>query len=168
MLAAISRLIDRIEGFVVVVLILAATIVAVIQVAARYVFNNSLYWSEEFILYALITMSFVTASMGVRRSAHISVEAVFAFVGPRTARVLKIIAAALGMLFAGALAYFGWLLFVNTMDLGQLSPAMQIPVAYIYLAIPVSAVLMFVRYLELAVRLIRGQQEEENTLISAT
>ncbi|HEY4541460.1 MAG TPA: TRAP transporter small permease [Noviherbaspirillum sp.] len=168
MLAAISRLIDRIEGFAMVVLILTATIVAVVQVAARYVFNNSLYWSEELILYALISMSFLAASMGVRHSAHISVEAVFAFVGPRTARVLKLVSAVLGMVFAGALAYYGWVLFSNTNDMGQLSPAMQIPVAYIYLTIPISAVLMFVRYLEQAVRLVQGQQQETISLVSAT
>jgi len=168
MLAAISRLIDRIEGFAMVVLILTATIVAVVQVAARYVFNNSLYWSEELILYALISMSFLAASMGVRHSAHISVEAVFAFVGPRTARVLKLVSAVLGMVFAGALAYYGWVLFSNTNDMGQLSPAMQIPVAYIYLSIPISAVLMFVRYLEQAVRLVQGQQQETISLVSAT
>ncbi len=168
MLAAVSRLIDRIEGFAVVVLILTATIVAVVQVAARYVFNNSLYWSEELILYSLISMSFLAASMGVRHSAHISVEAVFAFVGPRTARVLKFVSAVLGMVFSGALAYYGWLLFSNTNDMGQLSPAMQIPVAYIYLSIPVSAVLMFVRYLEQAVRLVQGQQQETISLVSAT
>lgn len=59
--------------------------------------------------------------------------------GPRAARVLKFVAAFLGVIFAGTLIYYGWRLYLNTSDMGQLSPAMQIPVAYIYLVIPLAA-----------------------------
>jgi C4-dicarboxylate transporter DctQ subunit len=168
MLAALSRIIDRVESFAVVMLILTATVVAIIQVVARYVFNNSLYWSEELILYALITMSFLAASMGVRHSAHISVEAVYAFVGPRTARVLRMIAAVLGIVFAGSLVYYGWRLYLNTSEMGQLSPAMQIPVAYVYLSIPIAGAFMVLRYLELLVHLARGEAQETIVPVAAS
>ena len=124
MIEALNRIVDTIERIMMVVLMFCATIVTIVQVIARYVFNNSLYWSEEFILYALISMSFLAASMGVRYGAHISVEAVYAFVGPRTTRVLKIIAAVLGVVFAMSLVYYGTRLFLNTHSMGQLSTAM--------------------------------------------
>lgn len=168
MLAPLSRLIDRIEGVAVVILIFTATVVAIVQVIARYVFNNSLYWSEELILYALITMSFLAASMGVRYSAHISVEAVYAFVGPRTSRVLRMVSALLGIAFACALTYYGWRLFMNTSEMGQLSPAMRIPVAYIYLSIPIAGAFMVVRYLDLLVHLARGDARAATGTVSAS
>ncbi len=156
MIEALNKIVDRIENVLVVVLIFIATSVAIIQVVARYVFNNSLYWSEELILYSLISMSFLAASMGVRHSAHISVEAVYAFVGPRAARNLKYVAASLGVVFAGTLIYYGSRLYLNTSDMGQLSPAMQIPVAYIYLIIPIAGVFMVIRYLSVFSNLARG------------
>lgn len=156
MIEAINKVVDYIENTLVVALIFTATTVAVIQVIARYVFNNSLYWSEELILYSLISMSFFTASMGVRRSAHISVEALYAFVGPRALRALKLVAAILGLVFAGTLVYYGSRLYVSTGEMGQLSPAMQLPVAYVYLTIPIAGVFMALRYLSVISKLVQG------------
>ncbi|WP_376877641.1 TRAP transporter small permease [Albirhodobacter sp. R86504] len=146
MIEGVNRIIDWVENILVTVLILTATLTAIGQVIARYVFNNSLYWSEELILYALITMSFLTMGMGVRYASHISVEAIYAIAGPRTARALQIGAAGLGLVFACVLVFYGIKLSFNTMNMGQLSPAMRIPVGYIYLVIPISGGLMALRY----------------------
>jgi C4-dicarboxylate transporter DctQ subunit len=147
MIKGVNCIVDWIENILVTALILMATLTAIGQVIARYVFNNSLYWSEEFILYALITMSFLTMGMGVRYASHISVEAIYAIAGPRTARALQIGASCLGLVFAGVLIFYGIKLSFNTMNMGQLSPAMRIPVGYIYLIIPISGGLMALRYL---------------------
>ncbi|HRA82361.1 MAG TPA: TRAP transporter small permease [Thauera sp.] len=169
MIHALNKLIDWIENIMMVVLMLVATVVAIVQVVARYVFNNSLYWSEELILYSLITMSFLAASMGVRYAAHISVEMLYAFAGPRLIRVLKYVAATLGLVFAATLIYYGGRLFINTSSMGQLSPAMQIPVAYIYLTIPVAGTFMLVRYLLIFQTLLAGKDYAPlATTISAT
>lgn len=155
MIEILNRIIDRVEGWVVTLLMLVATLVAIAQVIARYVFNNSLYWSEELILYALIAMSFLTASMGVRYAAHISVEALYAFVGPRISRGLHYVAALLGIIFSCVLIYYGTRLHLNTMKMGQLSPAMRIPVGLVYLVIPVSGGMMLMRYLLVLQGLVR-------------
>ncbi|MBD8876726.1 TRAP transporter small permease [Roseibium polysiphoniae] len=158
MINRLNRIVDLIENVLVTTLILSATLVAIIQVIARYVFNNSLYWSEEFILYALITMSFLTMGMGVRYASHISVEAVYAFASPRMARVLQIGAACLGLGFACVLIWYGTRLALNTNKMGQLSPAMRIPVGYIYTVIPVSGGLMVLRYLLILKDLFAGRE----------
>ncbi len=106
MIHALNKIVDWVENIMVVILMLVATVVAIVQVVARYVFNNSLYWSEELILYSLITMSFLAASMGVRYAAHISVEMLYAFAGPRLTRVLKYVATLLGFAFAATLVYY--------------------------------------------------------------
>lgn len=169
MIEALNRILDGVEKYTMVAMMFAATIVTIIQVIARYVFNNSLYWSEEFILYALISMSFLAASMGVRYSAHISVEAVFAFVSPRTARYFRLFAAVLGVVFAATLVYYGSRLFLNTLNMGQLSTAMQIPVAYVYFIIPLSGFFMLLRYLLVFKRLlVNGKYEPLSTAVQAS
>ncbi len=167
MINAINRVIDWIENAAMTILMFVATVVAIVQVIARYVFSNSLYWSEETIFYALIAMSFVTASMGVRYGVHISVEVLQAFLGPKLARFFRLIASVLGVVFAVTLIYYGWRLFVNTNNMGQLSPAMQIPVAYVYLIIPISGVFMFFRYLGVfqAIVLNKEEQQQDKELI---
>lgn len=168
MINAINRVIDWIENVAMTILMFVATVVAIVQVIARYVFSNSLYWSEETILYALIAMSFVTASMGVRYGVHISVEVLQAFLAPKLARFFRLIASILGVIFAASLIYYGWRLFVNTNNMGQLSPAMQIPVAYVYLVIPISGVFMLFRYLGLcqAIVLKKEERQQDKELIA--
>ena len=157
MILWLNRIIDRIEGFLVTLLMLVATIVAVIQVVARYVFNNSLYWSEELILYSLIAMSFLTAGMGVRYAAHISVDAVYAFVSPRVAHLLQFVGVGLGLVFAAMLIWFGMRLSLGTIQMNQMSPAMRVPVGMIYLIIPISGAFMALRYLLILQELIAGR-----------
>lgn len=169
MIHALNKIVDWVENIMVVILMLVATVVAIVQVVARYVFNNSLYWSEELILYSLITMSFLAASMGVRYAAHISVEMLYAFAGPRLTRILKYVATLLGFAFAATLVYYGGRLFINTSNMGQLSPAMQVPVAYIYLTIPVAGAFMLVRYLLIFQTLVAGKDYKPlATTMSAT
>lgn len=146
MLAVINRIIDRVENFAMILFMFVATVVAVIQVIARYGFNNSLYWSEELIIYALISMSFLASSMGVRYAAHIAVEVLPVLAGPKVARILHIVATILGMLFALMLIWYGGALSFKTLQVGQLSPAMRIPVGYVYAVIPISGLLMLLRH----------------------
>lgn len=154
MIEALNKIVDHIENFLMTILMFAATVVTLVQVTARYGFNNSLYWSEEFILYSLISMSFLAAGMGVRYSAHISVDALYAFAGPRLTFLLKLIASVFGMIFAGTMVYYGSRLYINTSGMGQLSPATQIPVAYIYLSIPITGVFMLIRYVLILKKLV--------------
>ncbi|WP_370163289.1 TRAP transporter small permease [Limimaricola soesokkakensis] len=160
MIVWLNRIVDWIEGVLVTGLVLVATLVAILQVIARYVFNHSLFWSEELILYSLITMSFLTMGMGVRYASHISVEAVYAFTGSRTGKILQIGAACLGLVFAAMLVWYGGKLVMNTTRMGQLSPAMRIPVGYIYAVIPSAGVFMMLRYLLVLRDLVAGRVYE--------
>jgi len=131
----------------------------------RYVFSAPLYWAEEVVLYAIIVMSFVGISIGIRLGSHISVDLLDAIVPARYIPVLRIIAIALGILFALALVYFGGKLFLNTLERGQLSPALRIPVSAVYAIIPVSGFLSLFRYGYALAQLLQGKQiaaSEEN------
>jgi len=158
MILWLNHIVDRIEGVFITAFMFVATIIAVVQVAARYIFNNSLYWSEELILYSLIAMSFLSASMGVRYAAHISVEAIYAFVSAKTARILHIVAAILGLIFAISLVWYGSRLSLATLQMNQLSSAMRIPVGAIYFIIPISGAFMALRYLLILHELFAGRE----------
>src|SRR5690606_40816936 len=93
---------------------------------------------------------------------------IYAFVGPRMARLLRMFSAVLGLVFAGALIYYGSRLFMNTLNMGQLSTAMQIPVAYVYFVIPMSGAFMLIRYMLVFKQLaLYGKYEPLTTAASA-
>ncbi|GHE20523.1 TRAP transporter small permease [Halomonas urumqiensis] len=147
MFKALNRFIDRLESVAMVACMSIATIITSIQVVYRYGFNSSLFWAEEVVIYSIICMSFVGASMGVRHGAHISVDVLNAIASPSVNRWLHIVAAVLGIAFAGFMVFFGFQLFFSTLDRGQLTAALRLPMAWFYLPIGLSGVLLILRYL---------------------
>jgi C4-dicarboxylate transporter, DctQ subunit len=147
MFEAFNRLIDRLEDVAMVAFMTIATVITTFQVVYRYGFNSSLFWAEEVVIYSIICMSFVGASMGVRHGAHISVDVLNAIAPPAVNRWLHIIAAVLGIVFAGFLTWYGFQLYFNTLGRGQLTAAMRLPMAWFYLPIGISGVLLIIRYL---------------------
>ncbi len=157
----LMALLDWLEDAAMVIFMTVATTVTFTQVIFRYGFNSSLYWAEEVVLYSIICMSFVGASMGVRRHAHISVEALHAFVGPAALRWLKLIAAVLGIGFGAILLLLGWQLYLSTLGRGMMTPAMRIPMARVYLPIPIAGALVIIRYMAIIAHVWRADPEED-------
>lgn len=151
MFAAINKLLDPLESVAMVLFMTIATLLTTTQVVLRYVFGAPLFWAEEVVIYSIICMSFVGASMGVRYGVHISVDILHAVLPPSIGRWIRLGAASVGIIFALVLGYLGFLVFQNTLDLGQRSPAMGIPMAWVYLPITISAAFMTIRYLQLIV-----------------
>ncbi|KAA0010268.1 TRAP transporter small permease [Billgrantia pellis] len=147
MFKALNTLLDRLESVAMVAFMSIATIITTIQVVYRYGFNSSLFWAEEVVIYSIICMSFVGASMGVRYGSHISVDVLNAIVPPSVNRWLHIITAVLGIGFAGFMVFYGFHLFFNTLGRGQLTAALRLPMAWFYLPIGVSGVLLILRYI---------------------
>ena len=82
--------------------------VVVLQVICRYLFNNSLFWSEELARMLLVQITFLGAAVAFRKRAHIAVDILAARLGPRSRRLLHIVSLlACAALFAAMLVY-GW------------------------------------------------------------
>jgi|TARA_R110000796_G_scaffold243303_1_gene365795 C4-dicarboxylate transporter, DctQ subunit len=147
MFEALNKCLDRLESVAMVVFMSIATILTTIQVVYRYGFSGSLFWAEEVVIYSIICMSFIGASMGVRHGTHISVDVLNAIASPAVNRWLHMIAALIGIVFAGFMTYYGFVLYFSTLDRGQLTAALRLPMAWFYLPIGVSGVLLILRYL---------------------
>lgn len=146
MFERINLTIDKIEGFIIASILAIATMLTFTQVIFRYGLNDSIYWAEEAILYLIISMSFLSTSLGIRQGSHITVDVLKAMISKPYLPVFKVISAIVGMAFAAALLYYGGKLFLVTFMRGQLSPALRVPIASIYALIPITALLQIYRY----------------------
>lgn len=146
--SALTTLLNWLEDVAMVVFMAIATSVTMLQVVFRYLLGGTLYWAEELVLYSIICMSFVGASMGARKYDHISVKALHAFVPQDVRRWVESFSAILGIAFGLILLILGWKFFANTLGRGMLSPAMRFPMAWVYLIIPISGALIMIRYTE--------------------
>ena len=134
----------------------AISVVLFIQVISRYLFNHSLYWSEEVGRYLLIWITFLGASVGVKRYAHIGIDFLYNKTSGVLRKLLDFIIILLGLLFAGILIYFGYKFayFVRF----QKSAALLMPMTIPYLSIAVGGTLIFIHYLAALITLFKKRK----------
>jgi TRAP-type C4-dicarboxylate transport system permease small subunit len=140
LLAAAERAVNGVVRWVVIVLMLVMTVTVSLQIVFRYVFNIPLGWSEEMARFSFVWVSFFGASALMRVREHINVTVFVDNFPPR----LKAVCILLANLCALICVYFFLVggIALTTNEWAQLAPAMQIPMGWVYVVIPISAVLM--------------------------
>lgn len=140
MLSKIERIIGRIEESACVALLMVMCISVFAQVLFRYVFAVPLSWTEEVSRYTLIWLTFISGAMCIRTNSHFVIDIILNKLPLSPRLVLQILILAGMAVFAGVMFYTGVeiLPIVNY----QISPALRIPMGYVYLAIPLGSSLM--------------------------
>ena len=139
-LSTIRGAVDRVIRWIVIVLMLFMTVVVSSQIVFRYVFNIPLGWSEEVARFSFVWVSFFGASALMRVQEHINVTVFVERFPPRLRAGAVFVANLCGLLCVYFFLIGGIALTTN--EWRQLAPAMQIPMGWVYLVIPVSAGLM--------------------------
>ena len=143
---------------VIALALMSAVIVA--QVFCRYVLNSSLSWSEELARYLFIWMIYIGISYGVKLDKHICVDAVYSFAPKSIKRYYAIVSYLLFLLFAVAMVYYGILVVGMQISSGQVSPAMGVPMQYVYAAPVVGFVLTAIRLVQKVIEAIKAPEWE--------
>ena len=144
-LRALNRVLVALETYAAGGLVIAVAVVVLLQVLMRYLFAEPNPWSEEVSRFAFIWVSLLGASLAVEHRAHFGFDQVTKKLTPQTRRAVE--------RFAGAVVLAFSLLLIGTgialMDLtaGERSAALNLPVALVYAAAPVSGALMAIHLL---------------------
>jgi TRAP-type C4-dicarboxylate transport system permease small subunit len=138
--AAWVRAVRRAIEFLTVLTIASYAVLIVVQVFYRYALNSSITWSEEVVQYALLWGVMIGSAVATDRGAHIVLNPLDARLGPRGRRIRAVLADLCTVAFCGVLIYYGWLLMYRTWYMQ--SPAADIPMYYVYAAMPIGAALV--------------------------
>lgn len=153
---SIVRRVDKYaEEAILVSLFFAMVILIFVQVIMRYVFDNSLSWSEELARYLFIWMVFIGASYGVKRSGHINIDVVLNFVSDGAKKAIAIVANLLFIAFAVIISWLGWGLVQQMGEFGQTSSALNLPMHYVYAALPIGFLLTTIRLIQSSILLFK-------------
>lgn len=142
----LNKVLNHLEEYFGFFSLLTATALIFIQVVMRYVFNYSIMWSEEMARYLIIWFIFVGSSMAVRERAHAKVDVLTSYVPFRAKKILEITASLTAILFCVLILISGVQTVQNVIKFSNFTPALQIPMYIPYLAIPVGASLMIIRF----------------------
>lgn len=142
---------DKFEKTMVTVLLSTMTVVVFLQVFFRFVIKGSLPWSEELARYLMVWAVFIGASMGAKVGAHIGVEAFVSFFPKKLRMAAIVLSGFLSVLFCLIILILSSKVVLSIKAAGQLSPAMEIPMYWAYLSVPVGMILMGMRFIQATV-----------------
>jgi TRAP-type C4-dicarboxylate transport system permease small subunit len=141
------------EDWVALVIFWVMALAVFLQFFTRYVLNDSYAWTEEIATYCLIGVVFIGASMCVRLSRLIQVDLIYRYLPQIVARALS---TAIDLI---RIAFFGYaikLVWVYIQIIGDENmTTINFPKNYVYYAVLLGFVLMFVRSLQVAVQHLR-------------
>lgn len=120
-------------------------------------------WSVALTKLFFGALIFLGASYGVRTAGHIGIDIVIKKLSPTARRGVSIIACLLCIAFCALIVYAssGWISAMHTADIGAEDlQDFNIKVWEIGMIIPVGFAMIFIRFIEVLIRLLRGQQTD--------
>ena len=148
---------EKIEEVFLVGIISISVILLFIQVVLRYVFKNSIMWSEELARYLFLWMIWVGASYATKQSSHLKGELLTKLVSEKIARYIILLSLLVWLIFSLWITNSSFNLTLSILKTGQKSSAMQIPMFIPYASVPVGCGLMSIRLIQKIVDLLKGK-----------
>jgi len=145
---AIKIIDEKLEEYFLVVTMAAMVLIIFLQIIMRYVFNNSLTWSEEITRYIFLWQIWVGVSFAVKSSKHIRVDIIKDFLSAKGKVIIEMVATVIWLAFGVFLFYRAGIVTSKVYTSGQLAPATQIPMWIPYLSVFVGSGLMIFRLLQ--------------------
>jgi len=152
---------NNFEGYVAAIMLMFMAAIVILQVFCRFVLKSSLPWSEEVARYLQIWVTFIAGAYGVRRGAHIGIEAFQLMLPKKAQKVLNIFILIVSIFMCAVIAKYGYDIVATQLQRGQLTPATRIPMGYMYAAIPVGMIFFIIRNVEELIAQIRNFNNPE-------
>ena len=136
----VSHRANRLAEWAMAFCLAAMTLLVGVQIAGRFLFNYSIFWSDELTRFLLIWVAFLGMSAGVRRGSHPGIESLVRAVSPRAGRLILSLAVCCSLIFFAVMLGYGSLLAFRTWP--QRSPSLGLRMGIPYLAVPAAGALM--------------------------
>jgi TRAP-type C4-dicarboxylate transport system permease small subunit len=156
---ALTRLLE----WIVIVAVAALVLNVLWGVCSRFVLRSPSRWTEEVATMLLIWVSLLGAAVAFSRHEHLGVDYLVKKFDPAARRLMAVVVQLLVAAFAAAVMVGGgYVLVKETLDVGQLSPALGLRIGLVYLAVPVSGTFILLFCLERIVELVTGRPEQSD------
>ena len=140
------KFLDNFEEYAILMLFPMLVVVVLSATAARYFTLFPMFWGEELALYIMVYMGYIGIALAMKRRAHIGVSA---FVGLFPSTIMRRFFHAAQLLiiltFCGIISYYVFVIIQHQSAIGQTSPALNLPIAVPYAAVPLGMLLLAVR-----------------------
>jgi TRAP-type C4-dicarboxylate transport system permease small subunit len=138
------------EAAVLIAIVAVMTVVVFLQVLFRYVFAQSLQWSDELARYLFVWLSIFGAALALQKKGHFGLDLFYRMLSTRGQRFIKFPVFFLMGIVVFVILFHGIILVQKTAL--QESPAMGISMAWAYASLPVGGALMAIHLIALSLK----------------
>ena len=153
----VKKIYHNLEEIISCILLVGMCLVAVLQVASRYILREPFSWTEELCTIMFVWLTFIGASLALKTSEHFAVEIIVEKLPGKIGLVVKLISCLLVIVFGILIFWFGLRFAINGWS--SITPALEIHRTFPYAAIPAGGLLMLIRAVELLIKLFRPAPE---------
>ena len=151
-LGVIDIAIAKIEAVMLAVGVLLMAANTIANVVGRFVFQSSIYFSAELNRILIILITFAGISYAARHGRHIRMSAIFDTLPPRLKKGLMVIIALVTAFFMLGLAWYSFTYILTQAGRGRVLPALQIPVWWTLVWVPIGFLMTGLQYLLTAIK----------------
>lgn len=159
-LGKVDAVIGKIEVQILSWGILLMAVNTIANVLGRYVFHQSIYFSEELNEFLIVIVTFMGLGYATRKGIHIRMSAIYDALPQKMRKILMIAIAASTSLMMAALAWFAYEYVAKVASRGRVTPSLQVPLYLTYIWVVVGLGLTSLQYLLTAIRNLNLTEDE--------
>ena len=133
------------ERWMLLVFYVMIVLTMAIEVLRREIFAYSSIWGEEIVRYSFIYLAWIGAAAAVKERAHIRIDVLIHYVGPRVKALIYIFGDLVMFLIAAIALYWSWETVHVSWKFGSVSHGLRISMVWFFMAVPLGFALMIVR-----------------------
>ncbi|MDA7425517.1 TRAP transporter small permease [Thalassococcus lentus] len=140
------------ERWLLLVFYVMLVITMAIEVLRREIFSYSSIWGEEIVRYSFIYLAWIGAAAAVKERAHIRIDVLMHYVGPRVKALLYILGDL--VMFGVAIIALYWSLETVHVSakFGSVTDGLRVSKVWFLMAVPVGFGLMMIRLVQSLIR----------------
>ncbi|MES0828236.1 TRAP transporter small permease [Ruegeria sp. SCP11] len=159
-LGKIDAVIGRIEIWILGWGIILMAVNTIANVFGRYVFDQSIYFSEELNEFLIVIVTFMGLGYATRKGIHIRMSAIYDALPIKLRKGLMVVIAATTALVMAVLAWYALEYVQKVASRGRITPALQLPLYLTYVWVVIGLTLASFQYLLTAIRNLNFSEED--------
>lgn len=145
---------NKVLGSIIAAILAIMVLACCWQVVTRFILNDPSKYTEEFLRYALIWLTMLGAPYAYGLEKHLAINLFTNSFKKKNTLINKIGVELIVLILSISVLIIGGSIVVSN-AVGQISPAMQIPMQFYYLCIPISGCLMVTYCLNRFIRFVK-------------
>lgn len=156
------KFLNTLEDNFCAVILAVMTILAFINVIARYVFLASFPWVEELNRLGLVILTYVGAAVALKQHAHLGLSILTDRLPKPAQKATAVLGCLAGLFFCYVAFNFGTKMVANEYSHNVLTQGMQWPEYLFGLWLPVGCVVLAIRFLQQLIHVFIDKEEAES------